>query len=512
MEPDSLKTWIPFLMGLCAAIGLYSGLKIQLPLNTKWNQDELRPLPSAYNQKIQDVLTFIQSKYMDSVNMEAVTDESIRQLLQSLDPYSNYISAGELQSNLDEIDGDYSGIGIEFYETKRGIIISSVQENSPAFKVGLEAGDQILEIQNVSVEGKTNQIDTLISLIKGTQDAVRISWKKNAHDKVRKAAIKKENLNQSSLGLVFSPDNKSLYIHVNIIGEKTYSEFMRAIEEFIINKNCENLIIDLRNNHGGVVHVAADILNQLIPEKDQILFSTKGNNVVGKVYKSLGKNFFRINKIIVLINGQTASAAEIIAGSLQDLDRATIIGQPSFGKATVLEQYNLPDRSAIRLAVSRYYLPSGRSIQRLDSFVANENIHVQKSGDERIVFKSKNGKPLPANNGIIPDVLIQIASNDSLDLIEDISIKWVLENFQEIKNLIKDKPNDLRSNPSLLFLISEIIKRETPIGISKKVEQKMQEKLFYSIAKIMLGSDISARWQLEKDPAYLEALQLVAKN
>lgn len=316
-------------------------------------------------QKFADVMGYIQSKYIDSIDLEKSTDLALDAWLASLDPYSDYIPSSELNSFSNRMNGTAVDFGLDLVVADSKIIIQKVREASGAAAVGMRAGDQIKGINGLQIKPDPYYLDSLInSILESNQDSIEIAWFSHEFAREQNSKIGLSPFKDNAVELSFSPEKGVVYLKLKILNKESYREFMNVLETYVSEKNCKRLIIDLRGNAGGLVHEAASILNQLIPEKDILLFKTQGFKTAAKEFKSTGKPFFRLDKIVVLVDNETASAAELIAASLQDLDRAILVGQNTFGKGTVLEQYSLPDGSAIRLAVSRFSTNSGRHIQK----------------------------------------------------------------------------------------------------------------------------------------------------
>lgn len=488
------------MLGASCALGMFLGLKIQLPKIQ--NEHKIESSAQTSVQKITDVLSYIHAKYDDSLTYEQLADESIEGLLEELDPFSNYESAINKQDLLDALDGNYEGIGIVCRKLDTKIIIDQIIENSPASEQGLSIADQIISINDILLDS-TSQTDDVIRIIRESKNKVNIVTQEN-----KKFSLDKREIKLPSLTLHHSPVKGTAYVAIHTMGAKTYQELLNAIETYTTNNSLDKLIIDLRNNGGGYVSAAADILNQLIPDKDQFLFETYGSKIKTTSYKSLGRPFFHFKKIIILVNGQTASAAELIAGCLQDLDRATIIGSNTFGKGTILETFNLADQSMLQLVTGRYKLPSGRCIQRsMDNYILyNDENKVNKTYTSAI-----KKRKLLSESGLIPDIEIENPLDDTssirLNQITD-SENFVLQHYTEIKKFQFKTAQDVFTNKELEKLIFEKYLHNNIAAFSNTESQKIIEEIKYSVIYFILGLASEKKASLEIDPVYKKALEL----
>jgi carboxyl-terminal processing protease len=504
---EKYKKWQPFLLGLCAVLGLWAGLQMRQIERPGVQDSNESGLHVDQSQKIKDVLSFVQSKYLDTIDPNLATDLALESLLASLDPYSEYIPSDLMHKYSDQIQGKLRGIGINFLAIDSQLVVSQVRNHSPAAAAGIAVGDYVLEIENHAAIPYSTNPDSIQDLIENHQsDSIWIKWKNRIHHQVHKSQIAIEELDEHPVTDAHVPVNHVLYLKLNQFSKDSYREFMNVVEHYFDSKNCRHLIIDLRDNTGGLIHEAAYILNQLISDKDLLMFRTAGNKIKSKEYKTTGRPFFKIEKIIVLVNDETASAAELMAAALQDLDRATIIGVPTFGKSTVLEQFSLGDGSAIRLAVSRFYTYSGRSIQK--SYQNSSEVayigHSESESDS--VYYSLKKKKLPAHQGVIPDIIVSKSSfnnsdQSSIDVITDYIIGKYFTDFQ---SMIQNNPDNINKN----FNISELIKREVVKDSTNKYSAKLlEQECKYALARWFFSEELEHRMRLLDDEFLAIALK-----
>jgi carboxyl-terminal processing protease len=261
------KLWQPFLLGLSAAIGLYAGLHIQIPKSNSIKKSSDTIISISQNQKLSDVLAFVHAKYIDSISTESITDQSISGLLNNLDPYSGYYTGQEAIELADEINGNYNGVGIQCLNMQNKVYVARLEPKSPAEEGGIKIGDQIISIDGNILDCSELCLEKVIQAIRESKDTVQLTVLRNDVTKLPFAILKKE-IQISSLGLVFNPTKEVLYVKLKVIGERSFKEFMDAVEYYKTKHNCTKMILDLRDNSGGLVHVAADILNQLVEDKE----------------------------------------------------------------------------------------------------------------------------------------------------------------------------------------------------------------------------------------------------
>jgi C-terminal peptidase prc len=507
------KIWQPLLLAISAALGLWAGLNMrqvepQGSVNTETNK-----LYLDRSQKIKDVISFVQSKYVDSIDQDLAIDFALESFMSNLDPYSEYIPAKFIHSYADQINGKSRGMGIRIVAVDSQLMVSQVIKNSPAANAGIKIGDKILEIENLQAGMVYNNLDSVrLEIQNHINDSIRIKWESNLSKVTLMKQIALTELDDHAVTNVHTPVKQILYLKLNQLSKDSYRDFMNAVEKNFDRGQCKHLIIDLRNNSGGLVHEAASILNQLISEKDVLLFKTSGNKVKEKEFKSTGKPFFRIDKIAVIVNNETASAAEIMAAALQDLDRAIIIGSPTFGKSVILEQYSLGDGSAIRLSVSRYTTYSGRSIQKNYENPENipflgQSIWLQDSG-----YYSLKNKKLVSHQGVVPDILISdnnsYAQENSLFEFADVIVG---RHFMEFKKLINENPDKINTDKKVSELIRTAILKEHPAATQIELT-KMESECRYALARWFFGDEFEERMRLMNDECLAAAVGEIGKG
>ena len=310
---------------------------------------------------LHDLIKLIEDKYVDSLDGNTLYKSSIEGVLSHLDPHTVYIPKEELGRVNEELEGHFFGIGVEFFMYKDTVVISNILKNGPCYNTAMHAGDKLIRINDSLVAGKKISDETIISKIRGRQHTAIKLGLLHPDGKAENLTIKRNSIPIKSVPAAFMMDNKTGYILIRMFSETTYDEFAEALSE-LKKKGLENLIVDVRDNPGGYMDAVAKIADEMI-EGEHVLISTKGKNRKEEL-KSGRQGLFEKGKVAVLINENSASASEILAGVIQDLDRGVVIGRRSYGKGLVQEQFELPDGAALRITTARYYLPSGRCIQR----------------------------------------------------------------------------------------------------------------------------------------------------
>lgn len=314
---------------------------------------------------VDEILRFIQARYVDKISFEDLNEKTIRGLLSQLDPHSVYISKEELQSVNDEMNGDFEGVGIEFMLVRDTISVVSTIFGGPSEKAGVLAGDQIIYVNDTLVSGKKLDNSDIILKLRGRKGTkVKVGVKRPNKAGILSFTIIRDAIPFNSIDAAMAIDDKTAYVKINRFSAKTFQEFMGAADSLFLKGKKENLILDLRQNPGGYLQEATNLLSQLIADRNKLLVYTKGRNFKKTEYETNGRSHFSVKKIAVLIDEGSASASEIVAGAIQDWDKGVIIGRRSFGKGLVQEQYDLQTGGALRLTIAKYYTPSGRCIQK----------------------------------------------------------------------------------------------------------------------------------------------------
>lgn len=410
---------LPALIGAVLALGIFIGGKLHFN-----DSSEKLFTTNSKKDKLNRLIDYIEYEYVDDINTDSIVDITVNNILEKLDPHSVYISKEEMASVSENMKGDFVGIGVNFYRYKDTIAVIRSVENGPSFLKGIKGGDRILMANNDTLYGNISE-KTVVEKLKGKKGSpVKLKVYRKEEDRIFTVSVKRDIVPIKSVVAYYMLTQDIGYIKINRFAESTYKEFKKALNE-LQRKGAKKLTLDLRDNPGGYLGIAEDMADEFLKDGKLILFT---KNKSGKIDKSFAtdKGSFEDKPVYVLINERSASASEIIAGALQDNDIGTIVGRRSFGKGLVQREMELGDGSAVRLTVSRYYTPTGRSIQKdytkgnkdyykkfTDRYHNGELVSVDsiKVADS-LKFKTPKGKIVYGGGGIIPDVFVPIGANE----------------------------------------------------------------------------------------------------
>ena len=408
------QNYFPIYLFATLAFGVVLGTMLNFPVAN---------FSSAKNptNKLNKLINLIDTEYVDSVNTDSIVDLAVNDILAQLDPHSVYIPQEELEDVTQSMKGDFVGIGINFYMHKDTLSVINVVENGPSEKAGLKSGDKILFADKSKLFGRKLPTDSLFSKLKGDIGSeVELTIFRKVQNKKLKITVKRDVVPIKSVDVALMVDKKTGYIKINRFSETTYDEFHRELLS-LKKQNAQTIVIDLRNNGGGYLEKAVEIADEFLTENKLIVFTKNRKGRIDKTY-STSKGDFEKGKIVILINENSASASEILAGAIQDNDRGIIMGRRSFGKGLVQREMNFGDGSAVRLTIARYYTPTGRSIQKSYEKGGEDYSHDFErrfeSGElyskdsikiaDTIQFKTPKGKIVYGGGGIVPDVFIPL--------------------------------------------------------------------------------------------------------
>ena len=404
---------LPILLAIILCIGLWVGNNLSYRISPGQSN-------STDVQKLNDILNLLDERYVDKINKNSVYEKTITEMLHKLDPHSNYMSAKDMKGVNESIDGKFGGIGVRFLVLRDTICVSHVIEGSPSDNAGVIAGDKIIEINGKSLQKNKMETSDVMSQLKGdpgTEVAIKVlrrNLKKNI-------TITRDLIPIRSVSCAYMIDKTTGYILIDQFSVPTAEEFHEEAKK-LKSLGMTKLVLDLRNNPGGVLSSAADIADEFLPGGMTIL-KTKGRKTGVQIYNSKDGDLLEKTKVAVLINSNSASASEILAGAIQDNDRGSIIGRRSFGKGLVQEDRELRDGSNLRITIARYYTPSGRCIQRPYSgnyedyvkdeerFLNGELFQAEKQKlPDSLKFRTRKGRIVYGGGGIYPDVFVPLDS------------------------------------------------------------------------------------------------------
>jgi carboxyl-terminal processing protease len=418
MSKPNSKIYLPILFALLFALGYILGRKSNgLQIDSLFNA-------SKGKHKINRLLDLIDREYVDEVNTDSIVDLTVNGILEKLDPHSVYIPKSKLAQVTESMEGNFVGIGINFYMYKDTLTVLQPILNGPSYRAGIQAGDRILVANNKQLFNKKLTNEQLFTILKGEMDTkVNLLVYRKAEKRKFNVTISRAKIPVKSVEIALMLQPKKGYIKVNRFAETTYSEFHQALVQ-LKQQGMTEVIVDLRGNGGGYLEMAVAMADEFL-KKDELIVKTKNRAKHEELSLATEKGIFESGKISVLVDENSASASEIFAGAIQDNDRGSIIGRRTFGKGLVQKEMKLDDGSAVRLTVARYYTPSGRSIQKpySDKNYFNEFEKRFASGElyqkdsikvvDSLRYKTKKGRIVYGGGGIIPDVFVPLtASHD----------------------------------------------------------------------------------------------------
>jgi len=354
---------------------------------------------NIYNSLLRELDMF----YVDTLNYDKLIKTSIDEMLNTLDPYTIYLPEEETEDLTFMTTGEYAGIGALIMKNGNEIVVSEVYEGMPAQRNGIRPGDIIVEVDGKKTDGFA--VNDVSNLLRGTPNSqINIKIKRYGEKKIISKTFLREKIQINPIGYAAEVDDKTGYLLLNEFTENAALGVKSAVNDLIKNHHIESLVLDLRNNGGGLVDEAVQILGYFLP-KGTTVVTTKGkNNILDRIYKTPTEPVFPNLKLAILVNRSSASASEILAGAIQDLDRGVIVGERTFGKGLVQNIRNISYGGHLKVTTAKYYIPSGRCIQAIDYSHRNEDGSVGYVPDSLTSeFLTKNGRKVRDGGGIIPD-------------------------------------------------------------------------------------------------------------
>ena len=526
-----LQVWVPLLFSLVLIAGMMIGSDLRK--NIPETRDIFDTKPRSSIQKVVDLVNL---HYVDKVNTDTLTDEAIQAMLDQLDPHSVYIPPSHLAEVNDDLKGNFEGVGVEYYIINDTVHIVNVLPGGPSDKAGLQIGDKFLKVGDTAVTGKTIDSDKIKSYLRGPgASKVRVTVLREG--KIIDVEIHRGTIPLFSVDASYMIDNQTGYIHLNKFSSTTYEEFMRAMED-LQKEGMKKLIFDIRGNGGGILDEAVDIADEFLSDRKLIVY-TKGNKQDSAAYVCKRPGLFETGEVVLLIDENSASASEVLAGALQDWDRAKIVGRRSFGKGLVQEQFDLKDGSALRLTVARYYTPLGRNIQKpydkghemydrdiSDRYNSGELVNGDTLANHHTgpQFKTPGGRIVYGGGGITPDYFIpfdtaRFSSNVYVLFDNQLFSRFIYTYYLQHKDYFKQfkNPRDFATrftqiedawNSLLVYASKESVKLESvPDHDRKEVEQRIKTWMARQLWRMEGYYEVTNM----DDPAVLKAMEVLKK-
>lgn len=533
-QPKRSKIFQPLIFALVLALGVFLGSYLTSSQLSSRNIF-FKTTNNQFN-KINDVVSYIEQEYVDTINEKTLVDKSIEDLMQNLDPHSAYIPLEDVQAVNEPLEGNFEGIGIEFHIQYDTIMVVTTISGGPSEAVGVRAGDRIITVDQKNIAGVKITNEDVFKKLRGPGGTkVQVSVLRRGVAKPITFNITRGKIPIKSIDVAFMVNEQTGYIKISRFAATTVDEYKEAFAK-LKSKGLKNLIIDLRGNPGGYLDAATALADEFLPAKKMIVY-TKGRARSKTEHFATSDGDFENGNLAILIDEGSASASEILAGAVQDWDRGTVIGRRSFGKGLVQEQTVFPDGSAMRLTVARYYTPTGRSIQKsYKDGLEDYNGEVEKrfkhgefktadsiQFSDSLKFTTPGGKIVYGGGGIMPDVFIPIdTSSDNeftrgifaLGLISEFTYDYVDNNRTLLKAYPSFEVFNLKftvTNRLFDDFVSLAIKRKVPVNgnIIALSRELVTNQLKAFISRQLFGNDGFYPVVLGDDKAFNKAVEIV---
>lgn len=498
---------IPIIISISIVLGIVIGIFFA----SRFSANRLNIINST-SSKLTDLLYIVDDQYVDTVNIQEIVEDAIPGILKELDPHSSYVSAKDAKTANDDLNGSFSGVGIQFTIKNDTVYISNIIKDGPSEKVGILAGDRIIEIDGKPYVGDSVTNEETMHRLKGERGTkVKLGILRRGEHK--EFTVTRDDIQVKSIEATYMLTDELGYIYVKNFGSTTYMEFLASLEE-LDSKNAKGLVVDLRNNGGGYMQTAIQMVDEFLPSNKLIVF-TKGRCSPKQEYMSTGRGYFQKIPLIVLTNEFTASASEIFSGAIQDNDRGIIVGRRTFGKGLVQQPIGFNDGSMINLTIARYYTPSGRCIQkpytkgqpdlyesdlmvRYDHGEFFNEDSIKQSGEK---YKTALGRTVYGGGGIVPDYFVAEDTTAYTSYYKELMLKGIvsefcfeytdqnrktLKKYTTYKTLLKYLQNQHLIEACARFADSKgIIRRNNMILQSRKLfERAIYGNIIYNILDI----------------------------
>jgi len=519
---------LPLLLTLAIAGGILLGATIF------GNNTQLQALTNGY-AKYKEILNLVNENYVDSVNTEELIDYSIEKMLEKLDPHTVYIPAKEVEKYNMQLESDFDGIGVDFNIFRDTVYVVAPLSGGPSEKVGLQSGDKIVSVNGENVAGSKIKPDNnkVFEWLRGERGSVvELGIVRRGVKGVTTYKVTRDKIPSYSVEASLMVNDKVGFIKVSRFGEGTYREFRSALQK-LKKEGMQSLILDLRDNPGGYMDRAVNMVDELVGGNPKIVYTDGKGSRYDSESRAKLDGLFEEGAVLVLINEGSASASEIVAGALQDNDRALIVGRRSFGKGLVQAPMTLQDGSELRLTISRYYTPSGRSIQKpyesYEKDIEDRLTHGELFNkdsiryDKSLKYKTSKGRTVYGGGGIVPDYFVPLDSTSyeylnelyKINLLREYAVEYSNSHKKELQAMsakgFKDK---FEVNEQML---AQIVKLGKEVGVEYKEKEYQKSKPLIKLhLKALIAHSI---WDvkgyypimLEEDDVFQKALQLTSE-
>ncbi len=459
----------------------------------------------------------ISNFYVDTLSEDRLIEEGIKGMLESLDPHSTYTNAKETKELEEPLQGEFSGIGIQFNMKQDTLYVIQTTVGGPSEKVGIMAGDRIITVNDTTIAGVKMKNSDIMKRLRGKKGSkVTVQVKRGNNPELITFRITRDKIPLYSIDATYMIDEKTGYVLISRFGAKTYDEMVEAIKK-LEKQGMKQVIIDLGNNGGGYLNAAIDMCNEFL-QRGQLIVYTQGDKNPRKEAKANGLGDYKDLKMVVIVDQLSASASEIFAGAMQDWDRAVVVGRRSYGKGLVQSPFKFDDGSMMRLTVARYYTPSGRCIQKpytkgdkkhyeedlLDRSKEGEYYHLDSiQFNDSLSYKTlKNGRTIYGGGGIMPDVFVPLDTTENSKYYRDMLAKGIINQFavdyvDKHRAGIKSSYEDVHDFDKRFSLTDADLKAFIAMGEKDSVkynekDYKTSERLFKTVLKGLIARDVFA--------------------
>ena len=533
MKKENKYRFMPLLMALCVVLGIMIGSFYANPFS-----GNRLTIVNNGSSRLNNLLRIIDDQYVDKVNIDSLVDKAIPTILSELDPHSVYISAKDAQAAADDLNGSFSGVGIEFVIRQDTIRVQNVIKNGPAEKAGIIAGDKIVYVDGKKFVGKQVTNEEAMRRLKGPSGSkVKIGVRRYGKKGVVSFTVTRAEIPTKTITATYMLDDNTGYIKVKNFGEKTYPELLVALAN-LQQQGFKNLIIDLRDNPGGYLQSAVQMANEFLPAKRLIVY-TQGRKSPRQDYTSDGHGAYQNIPLVVLINEGSASASEIFTGAMQDNDRAMVIGRRSFGKGLVQQQIPFSDGSLIRLTIARYYTPSGRCIQKpyvdgddqnyaqdlLERYEHGEYFSRDSIKHTGPAYHTKIGRIVYGGGGITPDIFVPEDTTGMTSYYKEAAMSGLILQFAfTYTDNNRQKMKDFKQ----MLQLADYLKKQNTVGqfvnyadknglqrrnlLIKKSHKLLERYINGRIIYNMLDEQALDEYLNDDDPVIRTAMRVFAHN
>lgn len=494
---------------------------------------------SRQQQKLLMVENIVNNLYVDNVDEEKIVENAVRGILENLDPHSSYSTKEETTSSQETMQGSFSGIGIQFNMQKDTLYVVQTIAGGPSEKVGILPGDRFIAVDDSIIAGRKLKNTDIMKRLRGPKGTkVNIKVKRGSNAELLEFRITRDDIPLNSIDAVYMADGKTGYIRLSRFAATSYKEFKDAITK-LKKQGMQQLILDLTDNGGGYMQIAAQIANEMLNRGNLIVY-THGRKSPRQNLNADGSGTFRTQKVVVMINQFSASASEILSGAVQDWDRGVVVGRRSFGKGLVQREFLLPDSSSFRLTIARYYTPSGRNIQKpyvkgdredYDKDIIDRYNHGELQSADSIHFADslkhttlRLHRTVYGGGGIMPDVFVPLDTTQYTDyhrrlvakgIIPQFALRYVDKNRADLKAQYPDAQKFIKE----FTVTDEMLNNLVDAGKAEKVDfDKSQfaksKEMLRTFVKAAIANDLfstGAYFQIvnEQNDIYKEALSII---